>query len=81
MTALKHHTHPVPGLANALRRHREALGFSLRQAARLTGLSHTHIRHIEDADSNPSVGAFLDLCEAYGTHPADMLRDLLTPTT
>lgn len=79
MTAAKLHRHPVPGLAAMLRAARGRLGFSLREAARLSGIAHAHIRKLEDGDSNPSLGSFVDLCQAYRIDPADALRDLLEP--
>lgn len=76
-TPKRSHRHPVAGLAKLLRTLRDERGFSFRQAARLSGVSHHHIKHLEEGDTNPSVGVLVSLCEAYGADPVDTLRELL----
>jgi len=44
---------------------REAMGLSLRDASRLSGISHTHIRDIEDGRSIPSFEMVMRFLKAY----------------
>jgi len=41
-------------LGRFIKEKREAMGLSLRDASRLSGVSHTHIRDIEEGRSIPS---------------------------
>ena len=44
---------------------REAMGLSLRDASKLSGVSHTHIRDIEDGRSTPSFEMVMKFLKAY----------------
>jgi transcriptional regulator with XRE-family HTH domain len=44
---------------------REAMGLSLRDASRLSGISHTHIRDTEDGRSIPSFEMVIKFLKAY----------------
>ncbi len=44
---------------------RKAIGLSLRDASNLTGVSHTHIRDIEDSRSVPSFEMVKENVEKY----------------
>lgn len=48
-----------------MKERREAMGLSLRDAARLSGVSHTHIRDIEDGRSIPSFEMVMKFLKAY----------------
>lgn len=43
----------------------EAMGLSLRDASKLSGVSHTHIRDMEDARSTPSFEMVMKFLKAY----------------
>ncbi|MBI5307745.1 MAG: helix-turn-helix transcriptional regulator, partial [Planctomycetes bacterium] len=45
---------------------REGLGLSLREASKLSGVSHTHIRDIEGGRSVPSFEMVMKFLRAYG---------------
>src|SRR4030067_3674318 len=45
---------------------REGLGLSLREASKLSGVSHTHIRDIEAGRSVPSFEMVMKFLSAYG---------------
>lgn len=44
---------------------REAIGLSLKDASRLSVISHTHIRDIEDGRSTPSFEIVMRFLKAY----------------
>ena len=48
-----------------LKEKRDQAGLSLRQASRLSGVSHTHIRDIENGSSVPSFEMVMGLLETY----------------
>lgn len=48
-----------------LKEKREQTGLSLRQASRLSGVSHTHIRDIENGSSMPSFEMVMGFLETY----------------
>jgi len=54
---------------------REGLGLSLREASRLSGVSHTHIRDIEDGRSVPSFEMVMKFLSAYGVAIEVFLRE------
>ena len=53
---------------------REAMGLSLRDASRLSGISHTHIRDIEDGRSIPSFEMVMRFLKAYTVEIGEFLR-------
>ncbi len=50
-------------------------GLSLREASRLSWVSHTHIRDIEDGRSIPSFAMVMNFLKAYTVEMEDFLRD------
>ncbi len=50
-------------------------GLSLREASRLSGVSHTHIRDIEDGRSIPSFAMVMRFLKAYTVDMEDFLRE------
>jgi len=53
---------------------REAMGLSLRDASRLSGVSHTHIRDIEEGRSIPSFEMVMKLLKAYTVGIEEFLK-------
>ena len=53
---------------------REAMGLSLRDASRLSGVSHTHIRDIEEGRSIPSFEMVMKFLKAYMVDIGEFLR-------
>jgi len=53
---------------------REAMGLSLRDASRLSGVSHTHIRDIEEGRSIPSFEMVMRFLKAYMVEIGEFLR-------
>jgi len=53
----------------------EGLGLSLREASKLSGVSHTHIRDIEDGRSIPSFEMVMKFLRAYGVEIEVFLRE------
>jgi len=51
------------------------LGLSLREASKLSGVSHTHIRDIEDGRSIPSFEMVMKFLRAYGVAIEVFLRE------
>ena len=54
---------------------REGFGLSLREASKLSGISHTHIRDIEDGRSVPSFEMVMKFLRAYGVAIEVLLRE------
>jgi len=54
---------------------REAIGVSLRDASKLSGVSHTHIRDIEDGRSIPSFEMVMRFLKAYSVNIGEFLRE------
>ncbi len=54
---------------------RGSRGLSLREASRLSGVSHTHIRDIEDGRSIPSFAMVMKFLKAYTVDMEDFLRE------
>ena len=52
-------------LGEFIKEKREAMGLSLRDASKLSGASHTHIRDIEDGRSTPSFEMVMKFLKAY----------------
>jgi transcriptional regulator with XRE-family HTH domain len=52
-------------LGKFMKEKREAMGLSLRDASKLSGVSHTHIRDIEDGRSIPSFEMVMKFLKAY----------------
>ena len=57
-----------------MKERREAMGLSLRDASRLSGVSHTHIRDIEDGRSIPSFEMVMKFLKAYTVEIGEFLR-------
>jgi len=53
---------------------REAMGLSLRDASKLSGVSHTHIRDIEDGRSIPSFEMVMKFLKAYTVGIEEFLK-------
>jgi len=53
---------------------REAMGLSLRDASRLSGVSHTHIRDIEEGRSIPSFEMVMRFLKAYMVEIGEFLQ-------
>lgn len=61
-------------LGEFMKEKREAMGLSLRDASRLSGVSHTHIRDIEDARSTPSFEMVMRFLKAYMVDIGEFLK-------
>jgi len=61
-------------LGRFIKQKREAMGLSLRDASRLSGVSHTHIRDIEDGRSIPSFEMVMRFLKAYLVDIGEFLR-------
>jgi SOS-response transcriptional repressor LexA len=61
-------------LGEFIKEKREAMGLSLRDASRLSGVSHTHIRDIEDGRSIPSFEMVMRFLKAYTVDIGEFLR-------
>jgi len=57
-----------------MREKREAMGLSLRNASKLSGVSHTHIRDIEQGRSTPSFEMVMRFLKAYMVDVEEFLR-------
>jgi len=55
----------MKNLGEFIKEKREAMGLSLRDASKLSGVSHTHIRDIEDGRSTPSFEMVMKFLKAY----------------
>lgn len=58
-----------------LKEKRNQAGLSLRQASRLSGVSHTHIRDIEQGSSVPSFEMVMGFLETYRIEIEEFLRE------
>ncbi len=58
-----------------LKEKRDQAGLSLRQASRLSGVSHTHIRDIENSSSVPSFEMVMGFLETYRIEIEEFLRE------
>ena len=61
-------------LGTFIKEKREAMGLSLRDTSRLSGISHTHIRDIEDGRSIPSFEMVMKLLKAYMVDIEEFLK-------
>jgi SOS-response transcriptional repressor LexA len=61
-------------LGRFMKEKREAMGLSLRDASRLSVVSHTHIRDIEDGRSIPSFEMVMKFLKAYTVDIGEFLR-------
>ncbi len=61
-------------LGKFMKEKREAMGLSLRDASRLSGVSHTHIRDIEDGRSIPSFEMVMKFLKAYMVDIGEFLK-------
>ena len=57
-----------------MKENREARGLSLRDASKLSGISHTHIRDIEDGRSIPSFEMVMRFLKAYTVDIEEFLK-------
>ncbi len=62
-------------LGEFLRGKREAKGMSLRGAAKTSGISHVHIRDIEEGRKSPSFDKVMKLLRAYMVDTNEFLRE------
>jgi len=62
-------------LGKFMKEKREGMGLSLRDASRLSGVSHTHIRDIEDGRSIPSFEIVMQFLKAYMVGIAEFLQE------
>jgi len=58
-----------------MREKRETLGLSLRDASRKTGVSHTHIRDVENANTTPSFDMVMKFLNAYNVDVGEFLKE------
>ena len=58
-----------------LKEKREQTELSLRQASRLSGVSHTHIRDIEQGSSVPSFEMVMGFLDSYRIEMEEFLRE------
>ena len=61
-------------LGKFMKEKREAMGLSLRDASRLLGVSHTHIRDMEDGRSIPSFEMVMRFLKAYMVDIGEFLK-------
>ncbi len=59
-----------------MKENREAMGLSLRDASKLSGVSHTHIRDIEDGRSIPSFEMVMKFLNAYMVGIEEFLKQM-----
>ena len=64
---------PLPAIAAALRRSREAAGLSLTELARRAGVAKSTLSQLESAQGNPSVETLWALCIALGVPFSSLL--------
>ena len=65
----------MKALGEFLRGKREARGMSLRSAAKASGISHVHIRDIEEGRKSPSFDKVMKLLNAYMVDANEFLRE------
>ncbi len=65
----------MDNLGKFLKGKRNIIGLSLRDASQRAGVSHTHIRDIEEGKSVPSFDMVLGLLNAYGITMEEFLRE------
>jgi SOS-response transcriptional repressor LexA len=58
-----------------LREQREKKGMSLRDATKAAGISHVHVKDIEDGKKSPSFDKVMNLLKAYMADPDEFLRE------
>ena len=68
-------------LGTFMKEKREAMGLSLRDASRLSVVSHTHIRDIEDGRSIPSFEMVMKFLKAYMVESKRSKGELIIGTT
>jgi SOS-response transcriptional repressor LexA len=61
-------------IGKLMKENREAIGLSLRDASRLSGVSHTHTRDIEDGRSIPSFEMVMKFLKAYRVDIGEFLK-------
>ena len=57
-----------------MKENREAMALSLRDASKLSGISHTHIRDIEEGRSIPFFEMVMKLVKAYMVDIGEFLK-------
>ncbi len=62
-------------LGKFFKERREAMGLSLRDASKLSGVSHTHIRDIEDGRSIPCFEMVMRFLKAYMVDIGEFLTE------
>ena len=62
-------------IGQRIRRFRRAQGLSQEQLAEQTGISVTHMSHIETGNTKLSLPVFLRLAQALGVRTDDLLRE------
>jgi SOS-response transcriptional repressor LexA len=65
----------VKTLGEFLKGKREDGGMSLREVAKTTGISHVHIRDIEEGAKSPSFDKVMKLLQAYMVDTSEFLRE------
>jgi SOS-response transcriptional repressor LexA len=65
----------VKAMGEFLRAKREARRMSLRSAAKASGISHVHIRDIEEGSKSPSFDKVMKLLDAYMADANEFLRE------
>lgn len=62
-------------IGNYLKTKRSGLGMSLREAAKLAGISHVHVKDIENDKIKPSFEKIINLLRAYHADIQEFLRE------
>ena len=65
----------MAALGSAVRRRRQARGLTLKGLAELAHVSVRFLLQVEGGEGNVSVGRLLDIAEALGTTPAELLSE------
>ena len=65
----------LSALGVAVRRRREAMGYSVSELARRSGVSRRMLQGVEVGARNPSVRTLMDLAAALGTRASEMLAE------
>ena len=63
------------GIGQRIRKYRKAQGLSQEQLAEMTGISETHMSHIETGNTKLSLQVFADIVSALEVQSDDLLFD------
>ncbi len=63
-------------LGPAIQKRRENKGISQRQMATSLGISNVHLCNVERCESLPSWSLLIAICEALGTVPSKLFREI-----